>query len=201
MIVNYIDGCESCSFVELDLVISIQTLISAGEIIELPTVCLIALVFEDSVIAIEKLRGFRPVLNIAATSYSLARVIRRAAEVRTRISAASSSSSTGTTDQILFHIIFGDRPKNLRILVYLLVVVDSCANAHAVTSVRFLELKFLRARVLIECARRRSTIKLTKIWVIDLNKSTRDWAESYIEVISINIAHIIKIWTSAVGKS
>ena len=59
-----------CKSAEANLIISINALICAGDIIELPTISLIALILEDSIISIEIFGWLGPLLYIAATSDS-----------------------------------------------------------------------------------------------------------------------------------
>lgn len=59
-----------CKSAEANLIISINTLICAGYIVELPTISLIALILEDSIISIEIFGWLGPLLYIAATSDS-----------------------------------------------------------------------------------------------------------------------------------
>lgn len=54
---------------------------------------------------------------------------------------------------------------------------------------------------MVETTGRRSAVEFSKIGVIDSNKCSWDWSESYIHVIAIYVAHIIKIGTSRVRES
>lgn len=57
-----------CSSAELYVVISIDALVSARNIVELPTVCVLALVLEYVVITVEIFAGFWPVLDVASST-------------------------------------------------------------------------------------------------------------------------------------
>lgn len=139
-----------CKSAETNLIIRIDALICAGNIVELPTIGLIALILEDSVISIEIFGWFWPLFNIAATTDSCTRIDWRAAVVGSGIFTTSSSLSACTADQISFHWIVCDWAKNIKIFSNLICIENSCTNTHAIFTFRLYKGQFRWADILVE---------------------------------------------------
>lgn len=107
-------------------------MIGARNIVELPTVGVLALVLKHAIVSVEVLTRLWPVLNITLSSKSLSGVKWRTTEMASRISAPSVTRSTCTANQVAFHLVASDWAQNVPVFLNLLVVVDSSTDAHAI---------------------------------------------------------------------
>lgn len=168
------------SSAKLDLIIGVNALVSTRHVIELPTVRLVALILEHTIVSVEEFRRLWPGLHIASTTNILSWIQRRAAEVRSRVFTSSSALSTSAADEVPFHWVIGNGSKNIWILPDLFGIEDSGTNAHAIGAVWFLESQLRRADVLIEGATRRSAVEFPKVRVVHSYKSASNWSEFHV---------------------
>ena len=116
------------------------------------------------------------------------------------IFAASCPHSTCTTNQIFLHSIFGNWSEDIRVFADLFHVVDCRTDAHTIVPTFTYQSEFWWTKLLVKLTRRTSAIELPQIRIVDFLEGSGDRPHMDVEIVSINIAHVIEIWSTDAGK-